>query len=310
MFKKISKDSTIGLLSPAYIPLKERVVNGIQYLKEKGYNVKLSSNFNKQHGYFAGTDQDRVDDIHELFADKEVSALLASRGGWGTLRFLDKLDYELIKNNPKPIIGYSDITTLQLAIWTKTGIGSISGPMCAVEMGKGIKEFTEKHFWGYIKNIDSDYKINLNETQSNVLCEGKVHGKLLGGCLSLVSFLHGTSYCPDFKDSILFLEDVGEKPYKIDRYFAHLKQAGVFDKISGLILGDFLDCEEEDENDNDNSTFSLQSIIEEYFSNAKYPVICDFPYGHGDVKISMPIGVETTLDTFNKELKFGNLFDN
>jgi muramoyltetrapeptide carboxypeptidase len=307
MFNTIAKGSTIGVLSPAYIPLKERVTNGINYLKEKGYNVKLSSNFFKQHGYFAGTDAERVDDIHELYRDKDVSVILAARGGWGTLRLLDKLDYDLIKNNPKPLIGYSDLTSLQLAIWSKTRIGSISGPMCAVEMGKGIHEFTEKHFWDYISNTESDYKINLKETSSTILCEGKAQGTLLGGCLSLVSFLQGTPYCPDFEGSILFLEDVGEKPYKIDRYFAHLKQCGVFDKISGLILGDFLDCEEEDSG---TTSFTLQTIIEDYFANARFPVICDFPYGHGDIKISMPIGGDAKFDTFNMNLTFGNLFNN
>ncbi len=305
MFKKISKGSTIGVLSPAYIPMKERVVNGVRYLEEMGYKVKLSNNINQKYGYFAGTDKERVDDIHQLFADNEISALLAARGGWGTLRFLDKLDFDLIKNNPKPFIGYSDITTLQLAIWTKTGMGSISGPMCAVEMGKGIHEFTEKHFWNYLNNNESDYNINLTETKSKMLCQGTAKGTLLGGCLSLVSFIMGTPYCPDFNNAILFLEDVGEKPYKIDRYFAHLKQTGVFDKISGLILGDFLDCEDED----DESAFSIQSIIEEYFSDASYPVIQNFPYGHGDVKISMPIGVNTILDTKKQKLVFENLFD-
>ena len=304
MFKKISKGSTIGVLSPAYIPMKERVVNGVRYLEEIGYKVKLSNNINKQYGYFAGTDEERVNDIHEFFADEEITALLSTRGGWGTLRFLDKLDFDLIKNNPKPIIGYSDITTLQLAIWTKTGIGSISGPMCAVEMGKGIHEFTEKHFWNYITNNESNYSVNLAGTPSKILIEGKAQGTLLGGCLSLVSFLIGTPYCPDFDGAILFLEDVGEKPYKIDRYFAHLKQAGVFDKISGLILGDFLDCEDEE----DENTFSVQSIIEEYFSDVPYPVIHNFPYGHGDVKISMPIGANTILDTQKQNLKFENLF--
>jgi muramoyltetrapeptide carboxypeptidase len=304
MFKKISKGSTIGVLSPAYIPMKERVVNGVRYLEEMGYKVKFGNNINKQYGYFAGTDKDRTDDIHQLFADKEVSALLATRGGWGTLRFLDKLDFDLIKNNPKPFIGYSDITTLQLAIWKKTGIGSISGPMCAVEMGKGIHEFSEKHFWNYMNNNEDIYNIDLAETKSKILCEGAATGTLLGGCLSLVSFLMGTPYCPDFTDSILFLEDVGEKPYKIDRYFAHLKQAGVFNKISGLILGDFLDCEDEE----DKNTFSIQSIIEEYFLDTSYPVIYNFPYGHGDIKITMPIGANTIIDIQKQNLVFENLF--
>jgi len=306
MFRRISEGSTIGVLSPAYIPLKERVTNGINYLEELGYKVKLSTNVNKKHGYFAGTDQERIDDIHEMFADDEVSAILANRGGWGTLRLLDKLDFDLIKNNPKPFIGYSDITTLQLAIWKKTGIGSISGPMCAVEMGKGIKEFTEKHFWNYINNNESKYNIDLTATPAKIMNGGKAQGTLLGGCLSLVSFLMGTPYCPDFGGSVLFLEDVGEEPYKIDRYFAHLKQAGIFDKISGLILGDFLDCDDEE----DETTFSIQAIIEDYFSDAPYPVLYNFPYGHDDIKVSMPVGAHTVLDIQNQSLQFENLFVN
>lgn len=305
MFSPISKGSTIGVLSPAYTASKERVSNGIHYLESKGYSVKLSKNFNKNYGYFAGTDLERIDDIHELFADANVEAIIAARGGWGTLRLLDQLDYKLIKKNPKPLIGYSDITTLQLALWKKVGLGSISGPMCAVEMGKGIKKFTEDHFWNYLYNKDHDYEINLDETQTKIMCNGKTEGKLIGGCLSLVSFLQGTPYCPDFTGSILFLEDVGEQPYKIDRYFAHLKQAGVFEKISGLILGDFLDCENED----GENGFSIQFLIKEYFADAPYPVIYNFPYGHDDIKISMPIGAHTIIDTNTNYLSFENLFD-
>jgi muramoyltetrapeptide carboxypeptidase len=306
MFNKIENEATIGILSPAWIPLSERLTNGINYLQQLGYNIKLSKNLKKKYGYFAGTDEERVEDIHEMFSDKEISVLLATRGGWGTLRYLDKLDYGMIEKNPKPIIGYSDITSLQLAVWAKTGVGSISGPMCAVEMGKGIKEFTEKHFWGYIHNTARQYAIDLSETKSKFMIDGVAEGTLLGGCLSLVSFLMGTPFCPDYNGAVLFLEDVGEQPYKIDRYLAHLKQCGVFNKISALILGDFLDCEDEEKED----TFTIQSILTDYFSNAQYPVIYNFPYGHGDLKISMPIGARTTIDTQNKAIKFENLFKN
>ena len=121
--------------------------------------------------------------------------------------------------------------------------------------------------------------------------------------LSLVCHLLGTPFSPDFKGSILFLEDVGEQPYKIDRYFAHLKQAGVFDKISGLILGEFLDCEDDDER-----SFTINDLIDQYFSKATFPVIKNFPYGHGDVKFSMPVGMDTTLDTDRNKLRVANPF--
>jgi muramoyltetrapeptide carboxypeptidase len=306
MFQKITAGSTIGVLSPAWIPLSERLTNGVNYLQEMGYQVKLAKNLNKRYGYFAGTDDERVEDIHEMFADTKVSALLATRGGWGTLRYLHKLDYDMIKNNPKPIIGYSDLTSLQLAIWEKTGVGSISGPMCAVEMGKGIHEFTEKHFWNYLSSNKNRYKIVLSETNSKKMIGGKAQGVLLGGCLSLVSFLMGTPYAPDLSGAVLFLEDVGEKPYKIDRYLAHLKQCGVFDNINALILGEFLDCDDESTED----TFTIQSLLEEYFVNASFPVLYNFPYGHGDIKVSMPIGAKTILDLDNNTLEIENLFIN
>lgn len=304
MLKKIKAGSTFGIISPAWIPIKENVDNGISYLKNKGYKVKIGKNVDKQYGYFAGTEEERVEDLHDAYNDKEISVILATRGGWGTLRMLDKIDFDLIKKNPKSLIGYSDTTTLQLAIWARTGIGSLSGPMLAVEMGKGIHEFTEKHFWGYINNTESIYKLPLSEIGSKVMVNGKASGKLLGGCLSMVSFLQGTTYCPDFTNSILFLEDVGEEPYKIDRYLAHLKQVGIFNKIRGLILGEFLDCVSID----NEKSFTVNYLLEEYFSDAEYPVIYNFPYGHGDKKVTMPIAAESIIDTTQGEIIFENIF--
>lgn len=304
MIRPVKTSRTIGIISPAYIPLEERMESGIQYLEKKGYQVKIGKNVGNVYGYFAGTDEERVSDIHEMFADPEIDIILCARGGWGGLRLLDKLDYDLIRENGKLFVGYSDITTLQLAIWTKTGVPSLSGPMVGVEMGKGILPFTEKHFFGQIDNNNPVYIFDYKETDTLVFKSGQAEGILLGGCLSLVSHLIGTPYSPDYSGSILFLEDVGEKPYKIDRYLAHLKQAGVFNQISGLILGNFLDCTAEE----DEVSFDLDEILDDYFSGVSYPVIRNFPYGHGDIKFSMPVGVKTIIDTKRGELRFDNLF--
>jgi len=304
MFKYISQGSTIGICSPAWIPVPGKIINGTKYLEDRGFKLKFGTNYLKEYGYFAGTENERIDDLHQLYADEEVSAILATRGGWGTLRLLDRIDYDLIKNNPKPLIGYSDLTTLQSAIFKMTGLGSLSGPMLAVEMGGGIVDFTEKHFWGYIHNTDEKYKVDLSETSATSLVSGKASGLLMGGCLSLISHLLGTPYAPDYSNSILFLEDVGEQSYKIDRYFAHLKQAGIFNNIKGLILGEFLDCEPPESS----NLFTVQYLIEEYFSNAPYPVLYNFPYGHGTLKITMPIGALTFFDTNKLEIVFENLF--
>jgi muramoyltetrapeptide carboxypeptidase len=193
---------------------------------------------------------------------------------------------------------------LQLAIWAKTGLSSYSGPMLGVEMGKGILPFTETHFWGQIQNDRSEYRFSYTETDTSVLISGKTQGTILGGCLSLVSHLLGTEYSPDYEGAILFLEDVGEEPYKIDRYLAHLKQAGVFKKINGLILGDFIDCLPK----NGEKSFTVNELLDLYFSEADYPVLVNFPYGHSDHKFSMPVGVQTSLDTEIEALTFSNPF--
>jgi muramoyltetrapeptide carboxypeptidase len=305
MFSKIKPGSTIGVVSPAWIPDNERLENGITYLQDKGFKIKRGMNLGKEHGYFAGLDTDRISDLHDMFRDSNVKAVICSRGGWGSLRMLDKIDYRLISNNPKPIIGYSDITSLQLAIWTKIRIPSFSGPMVGVEMGKGIKPFTEEHFWGQLLNKESRYDYDFSGSNTKVIHHGRCKGYLLGGCLSLVTTLLGTPYCPDFNGAILFLEDVDEKPYKIDRYFAHLYQAGVFESISGLIFGNFIDCEPE----NGERSLTLSQIFDDYCSNLPYPVIQDFPYGHGDVKFTMPVGTECELDTESHKISLANPFN-
>jgi len=304
MIRSINSNSKVGIISPAWIPIEDRMKSGIQYLEKKGFKIVKGKNVGHEHGYFAGTDEERLSDFHDMFADPEIDMILCARGGWGGLRLLDKIDYDLIRQNPKLFVGYSDITTLQLAIWKKTGVPSLSGPMVGVEMGKGILPFTEQHFWGQVHNTDPQYHFNFVETDTFILNTGQAKGHLLGGCLSLVCHLVGTPYSPDYSGAILFLEDVGEKPYKIDRYLAHLKQAGVFDQINGLILGDFIDCEA----DEDEVSFQLDEILDEYFAGVSYPVIRNFPYGHGDLKFSMPVGVKTTLDTENRELSFANPF--
>ena len=303
---RIKSGGQIGVIAPAWIPISARLEHGYNYLKQKGYRVKLSQNITRKHAYFAGTEAQRLDDIHEMFSDPEIDAIFCARGGWGGLRLIDQIDFDLIAQNPKPFVGYSDITTLQLAFWKKTNLPSFSGPMVAVEMGKGIDPFTENHFWGLMLNKDRFYTVNLGETATTIHTNGKASGVLLGGCLAMISTLLGTPFSPDYRGSILFIEDVGEKPYKIDRYLAHLKQAGVFEEINGLILGEFLDCVAED----DEESFTISELIDQYFSESTYPVIKDFPYGHGDVKITMPIGCQTQMDTAEKSIQFLNPFFN
>jgi muramoyltetrapeptide carboxypeptidase len=305
MINKIKKGSKIGVIAPAFQPDKEKLDKGLAYLLDSGYKVVRGKSLDAIYGYLAGNDLLRVDDLHTMFSDPEVDAIICARGGWGCLRILDQLDYDLIRKNPKILVGYSDITTLHLAIWKKSGLPGISGPMTAIEMGTGIEPFTEKHFWDQVYNTGQYYEFTWEPDSTETWQTGEADGILLGGCLAMVAHQLGTDYSPDYKDSILLLEDVGEEPYRIDRYLAQLRQAGIFDQINGLILGNFLDCENQNP---DRPSFTVKEVLQEYCQDLKYPVIYDFPYGHGMIKISVPIGMHTQINTNLLSIKFANPF--
>ncbi len=304
MLKKILHDSTIAVIAPGFAVNPDKLKSGVKYLESKGYNVKLEESTASVWGYLAATDEQRAREINENFEDPDVSAIICARGGWGSLRILDKLDYKLISKNPKALIGYSDITTLQLAIWKKSRVPSISGPMAAVEMAIEMPQMTEKYFWQLIENPKSESTISLSEFNDiEYLQEGSCQGTLIGGCLSLIAHQLGTPYMPDLENSILFVEDIGEDVYKMDRYLAHLKQVGIFEKIKGLVIGTFIDCE-----DDSKPNFTIKEVFSQYISAINGPVIFNFPYGHNMEKVSMPIGAEGKLDTLSKTLMIKNPF--
>lgn len=301
----VKQNGTIGVLAPAFPANPQKIDKGIDYLLTKGFKVKRGKSLTARHLYFSGSDELRVADLENFYRDPEVDMILCARGGWGTLRLLDKIDYSLIAENPKPLIGYSDITTLQLAFLEKAHLPSFSGPMVAVEMANGIDPFTEQHFWQQIFNPNPWYEFSLAGENVQVWRSGEAQGPLIGGCLSMLAHQMGTPFMPVLRNAILFLEDVGEAPYKIDRYLAQLKQAGIFDQVSAVILGQFLDCTDDNE---DRKAVSLETILHDYFDQRDYPVIYNFPYGHGMRKFTMPIGVMAYLDTEKQTLKLENPF--
>ena len=301
----VKQGGTIGVLAPAFPADPDKIEKGITYLKGKGFTVKRGKSLTAQHLYFSGSDELRVQDLHDFFADPEIDMIICARGGWGTLRLLDQLDYRLIAQNPKPLVGYSDITTLQLAILKRAGLPSLSGPMVAVEMAGNMLPFTEQHFWQQVFNPQPYYHFSFVSEATEIWHEGQISGPLIGGCLSMLAHQLGTPFMPDLEGAVLFLEDVGEAPYKIDRYLAQLKQAGIFNQISGLLLGQFLDCVDDNES---RKSIPLEVILKDYFAQSSYPVVYNFPYGHGARKFTMPIGVQIELNTRQKWLKLQNPF--
>ncbi len=300
---KLVSGDCIGVISPASPPhgeKKEQYGRGLQYLLDRGFRIKEGRHVFKEFGYLAGTDDERIEDLNAMFADPQVQAIICSRGGYGTPRLLDKIDYTAVKKHPKILVGYSDITSLQLALFARTGLVSFSGPMVAVEMGKGIQPLTEKMFWPLLTSTRRlAMKARIDGMEPVLYRSGIAEGRLLGGCLSLIAPLLGTPYQPDFRGAILVLEDIGEEVYGIDRYLVQLKYAGVLKQIKGLVLGQFLDTIDPDKTMPD---LTLEQVIREYTHDLAIPILANFPYGHNDIKYTMPIGCRVRLDASRKTL--------
>lgn len=291
----------IGIISPASPMSSERLELGMKYLNQKGYETSLGKHVRDMRGYLAGTDEDRLKDIHSFFSDQSVKAIFSSRGGYGTSRLIDSLDYDLVKSNPKILMGYSDLTAIQLAIWQRTGLITFSGPMVAVEMGQGIDDITENIMWSTLNTGRYDAWLSSFPGESlKIINHGIAKGPLLGGCLSVVMNIIGTEYQPNFDDAILVLEDIGEEPYRIDRYLSQLRLAGILDQISGVIIAQFLDCDAEP----GKPSLTIEEVILDYFSSRSIPVVSGLKYGHLPQKYTLPLGATLEIDTAIPSFRF------
>ena len=230
-----------------------------------------------------------------MFKNKEVKAIFCVRGGYGSGRLLDKVNFGLIKKNPKIFVGYSDITVLQMAIYQNTGLITFAGPMVAVDFYKDeVNSFTEEVFW---RTITSNKKIgkvrNPGDEKFYVISKGRGEGRILGGNLALLCSIMGTSYMPSLKDAILLLEDVGEAPYRVDRLLNQLKLAKVFNHANGVILGRFVDCYDAE---GDKESLTLNDVICDYFEDLKIPVMYNLKHGHISDNITIPLGVRCKVN--------------
>ena len=292
----------IGIVSPASTPsAQEKVDKGVRYLEGLGYRVKIGRHVMAQYGYLAGTDEERAADLNDMLRDPAVRAIFALRGGYGTPRILDLLDYKAARRDPKILVGYSDITGLQLAFLRKAGLVTFSGPMVAVEMWDHIDPFTEERFWrvvtsgsrvGSLQNSDDEPLVAHNK--------GRASGILVGGNFSLLASLIGTPYLPDLRKAILVLEDVDEAPHRVDRMFAQLRHTGVLKNIAGLVLGRFTDCAPSDPS---KPHLTIEQVLQETVSAVDCPVLTNLQYGHIAKKLTIPFGVRAILDTRTGSLR-------
>ena len=296
--EKLHKGDTIGVISPAGA-LKDDVnlQNAVKYFEKQGYKIKFAPHVLDKKACLAGEDADRLSDLENFFKDDEVKAILCSRGGYGTFRILDKIDFDLIRNNPKIFAGYSDITALLLNFTEKSDLITFHAPLFASDFGgEVVDSYTAKIF---LKVLTGKSEIPYefpNTSPYHCINPGKVETLLLGGNLAIISALAGTPYLPDFSEKILFLEDIGEPLYKIDRMLMQLKLAGILENISGLLFTEFTAVEDTEEED-------VVNLISEFAENLNIPVGYGFPAGHGLQKATLPLGVNYFFDSADFKLR-------
>lgn len=294
--KKIKKGSTIGIVAPASYTDFKNVFDAKKNLEDLGYNIILGNCTKKKWYSYAGEDRERANEINEFFSNKDVDIIMCMRGGYGCNRIVEYLDLEVIKANPKPFIGYSDITTLHILFNQKLDMVTFHGPMFVSNLKTGYNLETYRNFVEILSG--EKRKIDNFSKELKVLVEGKATGKLVGGNLATLIATLGTEYDLDYEGKILFLEEIGEEPYKIDRFLNMLKKHGVFEKVNGVILGDFNDCNSSSENQ-----MPLEEVIKDYLGNLKVPVIYNLESGHCEPMLTLPLGANISLDTEKMEIK-------
>lgn len=300
---KLKKNDLIGVIAPASSPSDlTKIDKGVKYLESIGYRVEVGKNVGKTLGYLSGTDEERLDDLHTMFANKKIKAIICVRGGYGSPRLIEKINYNLIKNNPKIFVGYSDITALQLAFLRKSNLVTFAGPMVAVDFNGEIDSYTEENFWCQLTSAKIIGKVNLPEKKEiRSVIKGKASGQLVGGNLSLLTSLLGSEYFPKINKRILIIEEIEEAPYRIDRMLNQLKISNVFSGISGLILGKFVDCEEKDSS---KPTLTLAEVFDHYLRSLDIPTISDFPFGHIKSFFTIPYGINVKINSSKSYIEF------
>jgi muramoyltetrapeptide carboxypeptidase len=300
---RLKPGATIGLIAPASPPALVKIEKAFANLSALGYNVKPGEHLYATNGHLAGTDAQRVFDIHRAFSDPEVDAVWCLRGGYGCTRLLPFLDYNLIKKHPKPFIGYSDITALHLAIHQKTGLVTFHGPVTASD----FPENTLQHFKATLILPQTPYQVISplsdetlpgDEYKPFVITAGRVAAPLIGGNLALLSAMAGTEFSPSYRKKLVFIEDVGEQPYRIDRMLTQLLQATDLSKAAGIVLGVFADCQPKGEG----ASMSLAETLRDRLGGLGMPVFYGLPFGHVAHQMTFPYGIQAEMDTENMSL--------
>ncbi|MBO7244196.1 MAG: LD-carboxypeptidase [Alphaproteobacteria bacterium] len=282
----------VTIVAPASpVSLSEKKVIE-SFFKKEGFDVRFMPHTFEQERYLAGTDENRAADLNKALTDSQTDIVIALRGGYGSPRILDMLDYKAIKKANKKLFGFSDITALQLALYKKTGLVSYSGfnADCAI---KGVDPLLKETFFKAV----NDERLVVDNLKPVV--KGVAKGKVLGGTLTMLVSLMGTPYMPSLNGALLVVEEVHESPYRIDRMLNQLRLGGHLNRLAGVILSECADCVAKDKQDG-----TVEEVFNSFFNQLGIPVVSEFPYGHIPKRIVFPIGKKATLNATEGKLIF------
>lgn len=299
--QRIRPGDTIGLIEPASAsddPFDLVLVE--EAIRAMGLVPRRAPNLLKRHGYLAGQDKERAADINAMFADKDVKAIFAVRGGWGAARALPFVDWDVVRGNPKLLIGYSDITALHMAIAAKGGAVTLHGPNASSAWGRAsVESFRGIAFDGATPLFENpkanEDRLIQRRWRTIKIRGGKAQGMLLGGNLTVLTALAGTPYLPDFTGAILFLEDIDEAEYRIDRMLTQLGQAGVLKGLAGVVFGQCTNCRDPD-GSGPGGGFTLNAILRQHFEPLGIPAFEGAWFGHMSDQFTIPQGVQAEID--------------
>lgn len=283
----------IGVIAPAG-PAALDTGKAIAWMRARGYSLRVFPGVYEKDAYLAGSDDVRLNDLHAAFTDSEVDAIICLRGGYGTPRLLDRIDFELLRNNAKPFIGYSDITALHLAISRYAGFVTFHGPMLNADLLGDKQKPTESSFFNMLRGQVTADSVLAHPVAYplTTVSPGIAHGRLLGGNLSMIAATMGTPYEIDAEGAILFIEDINEPLYRIDRLLTHLRLAGTLHKLRGVLVGDVAGVD----------TIALEGLLKQTFASLRIPVLAGWRSGHCDPNLTLPMGALVRLDAGSKTL--------
>ena len=296
--RRLKKGDTIGIISPSGPYREGQLEKALPFLEQLGLQYEFGKHCHNRWGYLAGKDEERLADIHDMFANPNIAGIICARGGYGAARITDKLDFELLDSNPKVLWGYSDITFLHTAIGQRNNLVTFHGPMLATDVaGDDFEPLSAKMFEQLFEPTELLYDESISELF--VVSGGIANGVIVGGNLSVLVNSIGTPFEIDTDNKILLIEDIGEEPYRVDCMLNQLRHAGKLEKLAGVVIGDFADAK----STGDKPSLTLDEVFEDYFANKQFPVMKGFLIGHCQPHFAIPLGVKAELNTVKKTLR-------